>query len=276
MRSKLSTREIQLAEKEMLDAVVKILDKNDLEYYLIGGTLLGAIRHKGFIPWDDDIDIAMPRKDYDKLQKIISKNKNILGDNLYFHSLELGNLNFPFTKVYNHDILVRDWRYNDKYEKYLWIDIFPIDGLPSNDEECNKMYKNASFYKKLLAYRKSTLKFLFHNKKKLPLNILKMFIKIFLNIIPSKVILNGFMKQIKKYPYDKCSYVGNFVWGYGPNEKMKKECLKYINVEFEGSIYKGLKNYDEYLSSLYGDYMKLPPEDKRVTHNFEAWKVKDE
>lgn len=276
MRKYLNAREIQLAEKDMLDAVVKILDENNLEYSLFGGTLIGAIRHKGFIPWDDDIDIVMPRKDYDRLQEIILKNKNILEGNLHFHSQELKNLNFPFTKVYNYDILTHDWRYNDKYEKYLWIDIFPLDGLPEDDTKCEKMFKKELIYRKLLSCRKSNLKFLFHNKKQLPFNILKFFLKIFLNIIPSKVILNGYARQIKKYPYDECSYVGCFTFGYGPCERIKKESLGYIDVEFEGSIYKGFKNYDEYLTNVYGDYMQLPPEDKRASHNIEAWMDNDE
>ena len=164
MKKYLNTREIQLEEKKILDQVVEFLDKNDLKYSLCAGTLLGAIRHKGFIPWDDDIDIMMSRPEYNKLQELIKNNSNILGDNLYFHSVELHNLNMPFTKVYNHNVEINDWRYNDIYEKYLWIDIFPIDGFPDNVGECKKWFEKRNSIKKILAYRKMSNKFILSKK----------------------------------------------------------------------------------------------------------------
>ncbi len=272
MKKYLTSRETQLEEKKILDEVVKFLEKNNLRYFLIYGTLLGAIRHKGFIPWDDDIDIAMPRPDYDKLQRILKESNSILNDNLHFHSLELNNLNMPFTKVYNYSINIEDWRYNDKYEKYLWIDIFPIDGLPSDDKKVQKMFKKAVKWRKSLMYRKTVFKFLLSNRTFFK-NILKIFSKIIFSIFPSefasKMIIN-----INKCNYDECDFVGDFVWGNSLKEKMKKEIYEdYIDVEFEGKKYKGLKNYDKYLTQIYGDYMKLPPVEKRKTHSFKAWRV---
>ena len=276
MKDILSSREIQLEEKKILDDIVFFLNENNIRYTLCGGTLIGAIRHKGFIPWDDDIDIAIPRPDYEKLQSII-KNNSKIGENLYFHSYELKNLNMPFTKVYNHDIEIYDWRFKDKYEKYLWIDIFPIDGLPNSDEETKELFKKRDIWKKILLYRKMSLKYIFLNKKKIINNIIKLFINLIYNILPERLITSKIIK-LNKNNYNDSKYAGVYSWGYGPREKMEKEVFEeYIDVEFEGSIYKSIKDYNTYLSKIYGDYMTLPPEEKRVTHSFKAWRVdKDE
>lgn len=276
MKETLSAREIQLEEKKILDQVVVFLEKNKLNYFLCGGTLLGAIRHKGFIPWDDDIDIAMPRPDYDKMQKLINNNNNILGKRLYFHSIESKNLNMPFTKVYNHDIEIYDWRYKDKYEKYLWIDIFPIDGFPENDDECKKWFKKRNNYRKIMLYKKMSNEFIF-SKKGIIKKLIKFILKYFSKIFPENFLSKKIISLTKKYSYETSKYTGCYVWGYGPQEKMKKEDYeKYIDVEFEGAKYKGIKEYDKYLTNLYKDYMQLPPEEKRVTHNFKAWRIEDE
>ena len=269
----LNTREIQLEEKKILDEVVKFLDKNKIKYFLTYGTLIGAIRHKGFIPWDDDIDIAVPRDDYQKLVSLF-KNNNLLGNNLYFHSYELGNLNMPFAKVYKHDIKVYDWRYNDKYEKYLWIDIFPIDGFPDDKIEFEKWNNKKNLIRTLIMYRKMSIKYMFKDKKKFLINIPKLISKIVLNILPERFLSKKIVKLTEKYPYDKSKYAGCYVWSSNLGEKMlKKDFEEYTKVDFEGSKYNALKKYDKYLSQVYGDYMTLPPEEKRITHNFKAWRV---
>ena len=274
MRNYLKLSEIQLEEKKILDEVVKFLDNNKIKYFLTYGTLIGAIRHKGFIPWDDDIDIAVPRDDYDRLVSLFKDNSNLLGNNLYFHSFELGNLNMPFAKVYNRDIEVYDWSYNEKAEKNLWIDIFPIDGYPESDDEFIKWNKKKLRLKSLILYRKMTLKRILKNKKKIIFVLPKILLKIVLNILPERFLSKKIVKLTEKYPYDKSKYAGCYVWSSNLGEKMlKKDFEEYTKVDFEGSKYNALKKYDKYLSQVYGDYMTLPPEEKRITHNFKAWRV---
>ena len=272
--NKLSVREIQLEELEILKKVTSFLDENSIKYTLIGGTLLGAIRHKGFIPWDDDIDIAISRDDYNKLQNIIKQN-NHLDNNLYFHSNELGNLNLPFTKVYNYNIRALDERYNDKYEKYLWIDIFPIDGFSRDIKNCYKAIKKQKIYHKILVYKKMTYRYLM-SKKNYKL-LFKIIFKIIVDVVPYKIIVAKLINLTKYNQYKSSEFAGCYIWGYGINERMpKKDFENMIEVEFENIKFKCIKNYDAYLSNLYGNYMVLPPNNERINHNFVAWRINDE
>ena len=272
----LSTREIQLEEKKILDQVVKILNDNKLNYFLCGGTLLGSIRHEGFIPWDDDIDIAMPRPDHDKLQELLKEEKIVTSNDLLSHSITLNNLNLYFTKVYNHKIRIYDYRYKDFYEKYLWIDIFPIDFIPSDEKKCKKLFKKRKILQKILMIRKMSIKYIFQNKKRFLINIFKLFLKILLLILPEKFITQLIYNLIKKDTKNSSKYAGNIAWKIGMKERMNKEIFdEYEFLDFEGSKYRGLKKYNEFLINIYGDYMTLPPEDKRVTHSFEAWRVEE-
>ena len=95
----LTIEEIHVEETKMLKKFIEFCEKNNLTYYICGGTLLGAIRHKGFIPWDDDIDVMMPRKEFEKLEKILNKKR--ISENLEFISYDNGNMNYPFGKIMN-------------------------------------------------------------------------------------------------------------------------------------------------------------------------------
>ena len=126
----LTLEEIHKEETEILKKFISFCDENNLTYYICGGTLLGAIRHKGFIPWDDDIDVMMPRNEFEKLEKILNEKK--IAENLSFISYDNGNMHYPFGKVINTNIKIDDSCVKDKLEQYLWIDIFPMDGIPES------------------------------------------------------------------------------------------------------------------------------------------------
>ena len=144
-KRKLSKREIQERELEILLCVQKICDAHGLKFYLCGGTLLGAVRHHGFIPWDDDIDICMPRPDYEKLLTAFAKeNKN---KNFVAKSLFLGNSPLPFSRIW--DLATEVDSQYDNHRKCLWIDILPVDGLPADLKEVKKIYDKISKYRLL-------------------------------------------------------------------------------------------------------------------------------
>lgn len=276
MNKFLTIKQIQTEESKILFETINYLNKNNISYSLAGGTALGAIRHKGFIPWDDDIDIFISRPDYNKLQNLLKENNNISG-NLYAHSYELKNLNLPFTKIYNYNIYYDDNMFYGKNEKYLWIDIFPIDGMPEDDNECMKLYKKNRRYKKLIFLKKQKLSTIFNNDKSRLYNCLRCVKKFLTYLLPTRYYVRKIIFLTKKYPYEKSSLVGNLVWGYGPQERMtKKESKTYIKTNFENIEVTMFKSYDKYLKNIYGNYMELPPQEKRITHSFKAWRKEDE
>ena len=256
-------RKVQLIELEILKEVDRICKKNDIKYFLCNGTLIGAIRHKGFIPWDDDIDLVMTRKNYKKFIKACKKD---LKDKYLIDCYETNKKwCHPFIKIKKKNTLYVEARDYNTYDENsgIWVDIFPIDGCKKPLGKFHlfqyKMYsyittlitiKNGSNY-----YKNSKV------KKKIYQTILK--------IVPMKFMVWLLYLFICHYDEDKVDYLTQFTTVYGLNkETFKKELVcNYMPVTFEDGKFSGLKNYDEYLRQIYGDYMKLPPKEKRVNHN---------
>ena len=154
-KRKLDLQEIHKYEVDLLKIFVEICEENNLKYYFAGGSLLGAIRHKGFIPWDDDIDILMPRPDYMKFQEI--DIKKYCPKNVKRASYELGNLNYPFCKLFNMDIHIDKEYIFDSTETNLWIDILPMDALPNDEKKINRIFKKSLLARRILKLQKAVL-----------------------------------------------------------------------------------------------------------------------
>ena len=244
---------------------------NNLKYYLSGGTLLGAIRHKGFIPWDDDIDVCMPRKDYEQLIKIFPK---IYRNKFILKCIEYKNFKYPFIKIVNINTKIINKYVNNEMENNLWIDILPVDGLPQNNNDLKRIYKSVKFYRKLLMLNFANI----GEGKTLLKQVFKPLFILFAKFIGVNRCITEIEKIAKAYDYDKSDYVGAITWGlYGVGERMKKsEFEKTVYVDFEGYKFPTFSCWDSYLKALYGDYMKLPPVEKRKTHDMEAYYIGDE
>jgi lipopolysaccharide cholinephosphotransferase len=264
-------RKLQLAELDILKKFIKICEENHLCYYLCGGTLLGAIRHNGFIPWDDDIDIAMPREDYNRFCEIY-KDKYHDTDDTFFIDLE-NFYDVPYLLITNKSIQVSFNVIVSTAYKYAWIDIFPMDGFPKNkllgavharsflikkalymfsvfEDLPDQKYK-WSFYKRVIVKVIDKLKIhkLFNDKKK------------YFNLV------NKFLSKYSMYKTDKCC----ILWGaYKYNDIFPADWFgKGVPVKFEDITANVPCNYDAYLRQLFGDYMLLPPEDKQQGHDIE-------
>lgn len=263
----LSLKEIRRRLLGILIELDEFCSENNIKYYLCAGTLLGAVRHKGFIPWDDDIDICMSRPDYDKLLSI-SKENDTFHNHYKIVSYQNGTTHYPFIKVLDTETYTQQSYTNETNENSLWVDIFPFDGVPENISERKKLYRKELFIRKIL-----NLNFAKPGDGKSRVRALAK-----LPLIPFAKIygINRANKEIDKlcrtYNYDSSNYVGDIVWGDYDKEIIKKEDFdNYVNIEFEGYQFKTMSNWNHYLSELYGDYMKLPPINQRENHQLKAW-----
>ena len=258
---------------EMLCILDDYCTENGIRYYLSGGTLLGAIRHHGFIPWDDDIDINMPRPDLDKLLEISGGRIGRL--KLETPSCAKNN-HVHFYRLYDESIIIEDFFDNTSKKSVLipaFMDIFPIEGLPDSVEESHKLYDRMTPMKKLLNCTKGSL---FHGKT--------VYSRIFhaagrplVAVIGKKRIFDKIQEISRTYDFDSAKYIGvTTTTEHTYCERVvKDEYLPQIDVEFEGRMFKAPAGYDTYLRQLYGDrYMELPPVEKRQSHGFSVFRLK--
>ena len=250
-------RTLQLYLLENLKTLHSVFKKHNLRYYLVSGTMLGAVRHKGFIPWDDDIDLAMPRADYEKL---IKYSKEYLPDYLEFICAENdAKYPLPFGKIQDSRTTIIEKSYRD-YIGGAYIDIFPLDGVPESEIKRKWHFTRYLFWYKMLYFVcRDPFKHGHGPKSWIPLLCQKIFS---LKFVQSKL-----RNILMECDFDDSKFISEH---YNRQRRyMPKEIFgNPTGIDFDGYVFDGVEYPDEYLTIEYGDYMQLPPEGKRKQHCF--------
>lgn len=264
----LSTDEIKRIEFEMLKILDTFANEKKLEYCLASGTLLGAIRHQGFIPWDDDIDIFMPRDSY---EYFIKKFNDIKGIKYKVITKEnTPEYPYAYAKLIDTTTLIDEYRFLP-YKGGVFLDILPLDDLGNNMKNIVQLNKKLSKYRKLLEFKMDRFSY-YHGKKKAGLFLAKL-VTLFYKREQLIDKINLLSQSLKTDNSKYCACM--VVLGQGIREVFKKSWFQeYILVDFEGSFFKAPAGYKNVLEAMYGNYMKLPPKEKRITtHSFDAWNI---
>lgn len=253
----IKTNELKVLQFEILKAVRDYCDDKNLSYFLAYGTLIGAVRHKGYIPWDDDIDIVMPRKDYD----IFVKNFNGSHEYLSVYAPEL-DLNYyaPYANVCdNRTILIEPYI---KHKGGVKIDIFPLDFVPEDNQEYTNL-RQAIIDQNAIRDSKVCIPSFFKGKHRLILEYRR--VKYFFHSFTKS------QKQIIKLATscEETRWLDEVVFSFKLNTRTPKSYFDSFELmPFEGELFKVPSGYDEYLRKEYGDYMQLPPVEEREDHHY--------
>ena len=275
----LSLREIQLAEYEILTKLVRYFEQNNIHYVLCGGTLLGAVRHNGFIPWDDDIDIFVPREDFERLKVLYQRGSDSLEGIRLLIPGEKG-YPYPFIKAQNEELAVIDEKRDEKYQGYVWADVFSLDHFPDNSFLHRLYYLRIHMMTQILSF--GTLSDTYLKKRgyysKFDKIIVRLLLKTAYTILGGSTKIARRIDRIacrmdKKYKISK--HVGNGAWPNGMRDYYLVSDMEPITKHvFERGEFNIPENYDSNLTCFYGDYMKIPPVEERADHCFTAYRVK--
>ncbi|MBQ3424421.1 MAG: LicD family protein [Clostridia bacterium] len=268
MEAQSELRKLQMVELAMLKEVVRICDSHDLTYYLSAGTFLGAVRHKGFIPWDDDADVRMPRPDYEKLLEILPGE--LKPPYIVSHHLFDASVHRYFCRVENPKVrLHRSQSVKGEYSN-AWLDIFPLDGMPANRIH-NKLRQLRLLYRRMWLQISVFDEIVTLNKKR-PFH--ERMIVSLVRHVPAIQKLASFDRMwlkldraMKACPVEGAKYYVNFMGFYKFRDMIEKSVYgRGALYPFEDGMFNGPEDYDTFLRHLYGDYMKLPPESERNKH----------
>ena len=255
-------RKLQLCELEILLEFVRICEQFSLRYYLVGGTLLGAVRHQGFIPWDDDIDVAMPREDYDRFAQIAPRE---LAPQYFYQSPKTDpNYFLTYAKIRKNGTEVYEERFKDaKFHKGVFIDIFPLDFCPAPGPVCHLLFNVLA----VMNYRgqvDSGERYAPYKELsgKIGYTVLRLFSP--RGLVRVRKRLLGLSKRLSRKEY-VAAYSG--AYGYYKEVFPAAWFAEGSFVPFEGRTLKGPVGGERYLTQVFGgDFMVLPPETEQKWH----------
>lgn len=264
----LSLQEIREIELELFEKFHSFCVDNDIRYFMTNGTLLGALRYKGFIPWDDDIDVLLPREDYNKLISLFPDSDRCC---LVCHEKNHA-YRFPFAKLCDMSTLKIEGGYDNGVELGVDIDVFPLDAWDNDLLQAKQEVKRQQRNMFCLALTKVKKPESRHPVKRMVKGILMAFCK----LRGSTYYVEQIMKEANKPEQKGSAYMGIKSWCiYGERDIVPAEAFAdVIQLEFEGKMFYAPVGYDTFMTSLYGDYMPEPPAEKRKTHHsFKAYRL---
>lgn len=267
--TKMSLAEIQKTELNILIEFDKVAREHNLKYSLNAGTLLGAVRHQGFIPWDDDVDVSMPRPDYETLIRL-NKEHQLWPSQIELCCFEDGTLSTPFMKLFDRRTKIVERNYKQNESQSLWLDIFPVDGLPADKKSIEKHYKKAMFWCRL---SNASVVRAGYGSNWLVIIIKTLFMKPLAKLIGRKKIASKLRAIALTYPYETSPNCGVVSWAYdGPGQVLTREDYEnLIELPFEGLHFYATASWDQNLTGIFNDYMQIPPESERLDHEMEAY-----
>ena len=250
------------------EEVKRICNENGIKYSLTGGSMIGAVRHKGFIPWDDDMDIAMLREDYNKFLKACETQ---LGPEFEIQTLDTDpNYFFGFAKIMLKDTYLLQYCHErTKHKKGIFVDIFPLDNVPENINSQRKQKRQVHLLLKMLARKgKAGIEDRGNILKVIAFHIIDI-IDVFFSM---EYLKKKLTENMTKFNGQKTELVCNMsgYYSYEKETTYRRYFENTVTVSFEDTEFAIIKEYDNYLKSVYGDYMKLPPKEKRRTHGFKC------
>lgn len=262
-----SLKLLQKMELNIAMEIVRLCQKHDIEYFIVSGTMLGAVRHKGFIPWDDDMDIGMLRDHYDKFLSIAEGE-------LPPHLRLITFQNTPeyrhyLSRVVDTETIVREEHLPEGEDRtHISVDVYPIDGLPNNPLRREIFYLRVLYHKTLLL-----LSYPSAIDRQRRRGLAERIILFIMRCVPvhrlttpyrQMCILDRLLRSNDVY---QSKDIGQILGEYRRKEIVPAECFgKGASYAFEGQMLRGVEKYHEYLSCMYGDYMTLPPPEKRKHH----------
>lgn len=270
------SKKVQELTLNTLNVFIDYCKKHNLRYYLTGGALIGVIRHKGFIPWDDDIDLVMPRKDFDKLQELL-KFEMPQGFGICNRFTDK-NWHFGFSQFID---MKSEIEINLAYRPriaHIWIDIYPLDGLPNNKVVRWFRVKNVLIKRYLVQIAHINTQVDSYRKRPFYEKLILKFCQIFKigKFINTKETISKMETILRKSNFDETNWCGNMLGRYREREIVPSEWFgKPVKAKFEGEIVNVPFKSHEILCAIYGDYMKLPPERDRVTHRVKIIKCRN-
>lgn len=257
---KITLEENRKYQIDILDSIDAYCKENNLRYFLIAGTLLGAVRHQGYIPWDDDIDIVMLRDDYETFVREF----NVDGYYVVAPEISIEGYYLPYAKVCLKNTLVAEATKTMTTKLGINVDVFPIDTVPDDNKARKKQLDRIKRYRSILDVIDTPVSPNRSWYRNVLLSILQF---VFLPISPQKAVSKIVMLS-KIYNSEKSFLCGEIAWGCGEREIVNREVFSDIEqLYFEGKLYYCPIGWDEWLSKRYGEYMKLPPLEQQKTHH---------